>query len=61
VLVFFVGALLTLSFVVAVYASYFFLVLKNRGLTTKFQNELSIAQGSSNALPPVSIIVNAFN
>ncbi len=60
-LVFFVGALFTFSFVVAVYASYFFLVLKNRNLTTKFQDELSIAQSSSNVLPPVSIIVNAFN
>jgi cellulose synthase/poly-beta-1,6-N-acetylglucosamine synthase-like glycosyltransferase len=61
VLVFFVGALLTFSFVFAVYLSYFFLVLKNRGLTAKFQNELSLAQSSNNPLPPVSIIVNAFN
>ncbi len=58
---FVIGGLITLSFVVAVYMAYFFLVLKNTNSTKKLQNELSIAQDSSLDLVPVSIIVNTFN
>jgi len=61
VLVFAIGAFITLFFVAAVYVLYFSLILKNRNLTAKFQNELSVAQESNSVLAPVSIIVNAFN
>jgi biofilm PGA synthesis N-glycosyltransferase PgaC len=53
--------LVVIAFPVAVYLTYFFVVLRRRDESARFQSALSDIQISSAELAPVSVIVNTFN
>lgn len=61
VLEFAIVGLAAITFSAAVYLTYFLTVLRSREATTRFQSALSVSQGSSAELEPVSVIINTFN